>query len=380
MTKSPRAVAREALRWPGRPCPLTRRSSRQGLHPAPALRRPGPEDLPQGRLPGRRPGARGLRRAAPGPGPGRGPALLDPLLRRQAAAKKGEFVVLLFRATARAREGGLIGPEPTAAVDATGLESRHTSRYFFNRAGRKHGSRVWTKLTVACDTASHFLAGARVSLGPANDAPQFRPVMAQASLAVGYDRVLADAAFDSEASHRYCREELGVRSTVIPLNRRGQGANGPGPVIDARWSSGSANGLAAAGTGACTGSAGRRRAPSRGTSTARIGPARQVGRVARARVLPACTHPQPHAPRRYRVEGFNRAFDGLWAATWTMCVGEFDLVARLCARWDIELGPTEPRFEDEWPITPDTPPAFAGLGGVLAESHAAIRAFRERRW
>ena len=51
--------------------------------------------------------------------------------------------------------------------------------------------------------------------------------MAQASLAVGYDRVLADAAFDSEASHRYCREELGVRSTVIPLNRRGRGRKWP---------------------------------------------------------------------------------------------------------------------------------------------------------
>src|SRR5262249_27956784 len=60
-----------------------------------------------------------------------------------------------------------------------------------------------------------------------NDSPQFRPVMAQASLAVGYDRVLADAAFDSEASHRYCREELGVRSTVIPLNRRNRGRKWP---------------------------------------------------------------------------------------------------------------------------------------------------------
>jgi len=63
-----------------------------------------------------------------------------------------------------------------------------------------------------------------------------------------------------------------------------------------------------------------------------------------------------------------------------MCVGEFDLVERLCDRWDIELGPTEPRIEAEWPIPPDTPPAFAGYGGVLAVSHAAIRAFRERQW
>ena len=107
------------------------------------------------------------------------------------------------------------------------MESRHTSRYFFRRAGRKHSARLWTKLTVVCDTRSHFLTAATVSLGPANDAPQFRPAMRQASRGVTWDRVLADAAFDSEESHRLCREGLGVRSTVIPLNRRGRGRRWP---------------------------------------------------------------------------------------------------------------------------------------------------------
>ena len=112
-------------------------------------------------------------------------------------------------------------------MDGTGLESRHTSRYFFKRAGRKHNSRLWTKLTVACDTGSHFLAAAAVSLGPANDSPQFRPAVAQAALGVSWDRVLADAAFDSEENHRLAREDLGVRSTVIPLNRRNRGRKWP---------------------------------------------------------------------------------------------------------------------------------------------------------
>lgn len=112
-------------------------------------------------------------------------------------------------------------------MDGTGLESRHTSRYFFKRAGRKHTARLWTKLTIACDTASHFITGATVTAGPSNDSPQLRPVMAQASLAVAWDRVLADAAFDSEGHHRYCREDLGVRSTVIPLNRRNRGRKRP---------------------------------------------------------------------------------------------------------------------------------------------------------
>ena len=51
--------------------------------------------------------------------------------------------------------------------------------------------------------------------------------MTQAALAVTWDRVLADAAFDAEEHHRYAREDLGVRSTVIPLNRRWQGRKWP---------------------------------------------------------------------------------------------------------------------------------------------------------
>jgi Transposase DDE domain len=141
------------------------------------------------------------------------------VLRRGAAPQKGEFVVLLFRAATSAADRGLIGEKPTAAVDGTGLESRHTSRYFARRSGAEHAS--WTKLTAAVDTASHFLAGATVTTGPSNDSPQFRPVLAQASLAVGWDRVLADAAFDTEAHHEYARDELGIRSSVIPINTRG---------------------------------------------------------------------------------------------------------------------------------------------------------------
>src|SRR3954465_13029465 len=154
----------------------------QGLHEPPAVRRPGPQDLPQDRLPRGRAVPRRLRRDPQRPRALESPALLDPLLRRAAAAKKGEFVLLLLRATTSAAESGLIGEKPTAAVDGTGLESRHTSRYFFKRAARKHTSRLWTKLPVAADTTSHLLAGARVTTGPSNDSPQFRPVMAQASL------------------------------------------------------------------------------------------------------------------------------------------------------------------------------------------------------
>jgi hypothetical protein len=71
------------------------------------------------------------------------------------------------------------------------------------------------------DTASHFLAGTAVTTGPSNDSPQFRPVLALASLAIDRDRVLADAAFDTEAHRAYARDGLGIRSSVIPINPRG---------------------------------------------------------------------------------------------------------------------------------------------------------------
>lgn len=134
---------------------------------------------------------------------------------------------LLITATVRAQERGLIDAQPEAAIDATGLESRHTSRYYFARSGKKQSARLWTKLTVVCHTGSHFFTSATVSTGPSNDGPQFTPAMKRAAAFICWDRVLGDAAFDSEANHRLCREELGVRSTVIPINKRAQGRKWP---------------------------------------------------------------------------------------------------------------------------------------------------------
>ena len=180
---------RGAAPGPGGPARLLVQVLPKGLHPAPALRPVGAEDLPQDRLPRRRPDARGLRRAARGPRPGRAAPLLDPLLRRQAATKKGEFVVLLFRATAR----------PGTRPDRRQADGR--------RRCHRHGEPAHLPLLLqagrpqaqlpAVDQVDRrlrhdepLLHRGPVSLGPANDAPQFRPVMAQASLAVGYDRVL----------------------------------------------------------------------------------------------------------------------------------------------------------------------------------------------
>src|ERR1051325_3747247 len=192
----------------------------QGLHPAPTVRRPRAQDVPQDRLPGRRRVPQRLRRTARRPRADQGATLLDTQLRPRAAVKRGSFLDLLEGAVTSAVQRQLIPERPTVAVDATGLDSRHAPRYFVARSKGEHTARSWPKLTAAVDTHSHFIAGATITLGPANDSPEFAPVLLLASLLILWDRVLADAAFDSEYHHRFAREGLGIRSSVIPINPR----------------------------------------------------------------------------------------------------------------------------------------------------------------
>jgi len=121
----------------------------------------------------------------------------------------------------RAYSLGLIQERAEAAVDATGLETQHASSYYVQRKGYKRFRRKrWPKLTVVCHTATHLFAGVVVSRGPSNDSPQFPEAVGQAARNVQFNRLLADAAYDGEHNHRLCREQLGIRSTVIPLNAR----------------------------------------------------------------------------------------------------------------------------------------------------------------
>jgi hypothetical protein len=157
----------------------------------------------------------------------KGPPLFHPVQGPAAAPQKRGFQRLQQHVFPCAHARALIPDRPEAAVDATGLESRYTSYSFVRRQGKRRRSRRYTKLTVACHTQTHLLASAVVSTGPGNDSPQFAETVRGARRHTAWDRLLADAAFDAEHHHRLCREELGIRSTVIPLNKRGQGRKWP---------------------------------------------------------------------------------------------------------------------------------------------------------
>jgi Transposase DDE domain len=122
----------------------------------------------------------------------------------------------------RSRARRLIPARPRAAIDATGYVTRHVSRYFAWRSGRRK-QRSWPKLTAVLETRSHLFLSAHVSRGPSQDSPQFKPTVRAAVGRCPIDTLLADGAFDAEHNHALARRRLGIRGTLIPLNRRNSG-------------------------------------------------------------------------------------------------------------------------------------------------------------
>jgi hypothetical protein len=136
--------------------------------------------------------------------------------------KQRTFQALQRQVFQRARSHGLLPARPTAIIDATGLEARHVSRYYVDRKGyRRFRRRRWPKVTVVGDAHTHLVGGATIGWGPSQDSPQLPPPVRQAAKQTRWERLLGDTAYEAEHHHQLCREELGIRSTVIPLNPRG---------------------------------------------------------------------------------------------------------------------------------------------------------------
>ncbi|MFC7538971.1 transposase [Siccirubricoccus deserti] len=93
--------------------------------------------------------------------------------------------------------------------------------------GSGHRQRAWPKLTAVVHTHSHLILGAVPGVGPSQDSPDFAPVVRQATALLAFKAALADAAYDAEHNHRLCREECGMRRSVIALNSRNAGRRWP---------------------------------------------------------------------------------------------------------------------------------------------------------
>jgi len=123
---------------------------------------------------------------------------------------------------AEAHQRRMVGPAESASVDSTGMDAGSRSSHYAWRTGQKrYALRRWPKLTLACHNTTHLLIDAIVSDGPSQDAPFFGRILKKAVRRLTIDRVLADAGYDAESNHVIAREQLGIRSSVIKLNRRG---------------------------------------------------------------------------------------------------------------------------------------------------------------
>lgn len=140
---------------------------------------------------------------------------------------------------AQARRQGLISDKPEGVADATGLSADGRSSYYAHKLQRSKGSTSrgskstrypitkWPKINAIADTHSHLFIAASITEGPSHDSPELPGLLKQASARLHFDRLLADAGYDSEEHHRLARQDHGIRSTVIALNKRNQGKKWP---------------------------------------------------------------------------------------------------------------------------------------------------------
>lgn len=129
---------------------------------------------------------------------------------------------LLDRTVALAQDMGLLGRRSSlAALDGTGLESTTASQYYVRRREQADKRRLcvtyreFPKIGVLCDCASHLTLAVVHDRGPGPDIKHFRAALDQAHRRLPLETLLADAGYDSEATHVYARQERGVR-TLIP--------------------------------------------------------------------------------------------------------------------------------------------------------------------
>ena len=114
-----------------------------------------------------------------------------------------------------------------AAVDSTGLEARHISKYFVRRKRSKQLEtyektyyRRWPKLALTCDCSNHLVLSAVTVRGPGVDINQFERIVTPAAEKYNIYHILADAGYDSESNHRYAREQLNIKTTIPPKHGR----------------------------------------------------------------------------------------------------------------------------------------------------------------
>ena len=112
---------------------------------------------------------------------------------------------------------------PLVAVDSTGMFCGRASRYFEQRRAKgatsTYKARAYQKWAAALWIGPQLVTAQLSKLGPCGDYPDLPPLAEASLVSVPGMLILADAGYDSEANHVFCRERLGVQ-TLIPAKTR----------------------------------------------------------------------------------------------------------------------------------------------------------------
>lgn len=121
------------------------------------------------------------------------------------------------------------------AADSTGLQPSAASSYFQLRQGVR--CRAYVKLSILVALGWLIAIGAVGSIGPSNDRVQLRPLLKALPERMEAKELLADAGYDAEWVHEWCRESQGLKSWIPAVVRRKDGK------VGGRWRNLMAQGL-----------------------------------------------------------------------------------------------------------------------------------------
>ena len=113
------------------------------------------------------------------------------------------------------------GDNEAVAIDSTGVETTSASAYFRTRSGLQR--KKYVKLSVCVLCSSMTPAALAVSWGPSNDKAVARELLEKSKAAVQPRTLFADAGYDAEWVHQYCRDGWGVASWIPPAVHRADG-------------------------------------------------------------------------------------------------------------------------------------------------------------
>jgi len=114
-----------------------------------------------------------------------------------------------------------------AALDGTGFESHHVSRYFVQRRSRTVKERYETsyyqrfpKAGIICDTSNHLVLAGIPEQGPKFDRTHYQKAIVEAKNQIPIKFLAADAGYDGERNHVFAREYLNIKTIIPPLGGR----------------------------------------------------------------------------------------------------------------------------------------------------------------